>query len=76
MSNGEHDARPAVAAVFRRLAASKQPSVIGCVDFAIALESLERAGVLVDAAHDHVAVPDVALLAAIAGALENARADL
>lgn len=76
MRDREHDLRPFASAIFRRLAVAEQTSVIGSVDLAVALEPLERSGVLVDAANDRVAIFDEALFAAITGSREDARADL
>lgn len=72
--DGENDPGPPAAAVLRCLAVAEQPAVVGREDLAVALEALERADILLDAAHDVIAVRYLALLAAIASPCEDARA--
>jgi hypothetical protein len=72
----QDDARPFTAAVFRRPAASENSPVISRIYLAVSLQSLKRARVLVDAANDHVAICNAALLAAITGTRQDTSANL
>ena len=76
MRDREYDLRPLAAAVLGCLAVTEEPAVVGRVDLAITFEALERAGILVDAAYDRVAILDETLLAPVTGPSQDARADL